>query len=202
MSCRVSGNFTHTIPVFTEDISRTICEEDVYEFGDRQLTEPGIYVDTFRTAENCKNVVTLNLKVLGELADTVKAKIFEGERYSIDKFSFNQAGNHLITIPSAIGCDSLVLLELDFFKVYFPNVFSPNFDGLNDIFKVEGEQGLIQAIELSIFDRWGNLVFEGAEWDGSTKGNILDAGVFIYVAELIMSDGIERQFSGEVTLIK
>ena len=139
---------------------------------------------------------------MGLLADTVQANIFEGESFALDRFQFKSLGEHIVTLPSTIGCDSLVLVQLDFFNVYFPNVFSPNFDGINDVFRVQSEAGLVDNVELSIFDRWGNLIFKGAEWDGNYKGNSMDAGVFIYIAELVMNDGKKRRFSGEVTLIK
>ena len=53
-----------------------------------------------------------------------------------------------------------------------PNVFSPNSDGVNDVF---GPLGIdISIIKILIFDRWGNLLFTGdndnRDWDGTTNG--------------------------------
>ncbi|MEL6719883.1 MAG: gliding motility-associated C-terminal domain-containing protein, partial [Bacteroidota bacterium] len=202
LDCRVSANFTYTVPVFSESINRTICKESTFQFGDLELDKTGIYVDTFRTEEGCKNIVNLDLKVLGTLADTVQAKIFEGEQHIIGNQAFRIEGDYLVNLTSDLGCDSLVLLQLDYYKVYLPNAFSPNFDNTNDVFTISSENELIENIALSIFDRWGNLLFKGMEWDGQYKGKVVNPGVFFYVADITMNDGITRQFSGDITVLK
>ncbi|MEZ5043601.1 MAG: gliding motility-associated C-terminal domain-containing protein [Saprospiraceae bacterium] len=201
-ACRVSVSYDHTLPFFTETVNKTICEESVYAFGNQILSETGIYVDTFKTAENCNNIVTLNLKVLGTLADTVSAKIFEGETYEIDKHRFNRAGDHLVTLTSSLGCDSLVLLQLSYYDIFIPNAFSPNQDGLNDRFSVLGGEEFIESIDLNIFDRWGAQVYRGVGWDGRQNGTFVNAGVFVYLVKIRMIDGIERQFAGSVTVLR
>lgn len=201
-SCRLSLGFEHQAPVIVAPTSVVICNEDVYPFGDKMLDENGTYVDTFKSVNNCDSIVTLNLKVLGELADTVSAKIFEGESFELERQSFNQKGDHLLTISSAIGCDSLVLLQLAFFDVFFPNVFSPNQDGINDTFRLFAEPGIVLSSELNIFDRWGNRVFQGEEWDGMYNGENVPPGPYTYYATLQMSDGKERVFGSSVMLLK
>lgn len=200
--CRISTNFIHRAPTFSDTVFQTICEEDVFSFGNQQLNEAGLYIDTFRTEDNCKNVVTLDLKVLRTLADTVSAKIFEGENYKIDNYSFNRAGEHLLTLISSQNCDSLVLLNLAYYNLYFPNVFSPNFDGINDSFTILSEVGLIKEVELIIFDRWGGQIYKGKEWDGQHQGKMVNSGIFFYLANITMSDGITRQFFNEITLLR
>ena len=60
-------------------------------------------------------------------------------------------------------------------EIYFPNVFSPNGDGLNDTFGPQGQD--FEAIKLSVFDRWGNLLFDGPDnWPADRAGN----GVYTY----------------------
>jgi len=201
-SCRISVGYEHIAPTFEETLSETICQEDTYLFGDQLLSESGFYIDTVRTADNCVKVVSLNLNVLGAIADTVSVQIFEGESYTIDKQSFREEGDHLITLTSAGGCDSLVFLQLDHFNVFFPNVFTPNSDGINDFFKIYSAPGLIENVELTIFDRWGAVVSRGDRWDGKIKEEPAGAGVYIYVANVRVSNGAEQQFSGAVTLIR
>lgn len=200
--CRVSVKYTHSVPILTVPASKTICKDEVYEFGDQLLSTTGSYVDTFLSVDNCDSIVFLNLKVLGILADTVSAQIFEGETYQFNNQTFRQAGEHLLTLTSSLGCDSLVLLLLDYYNVYIPNAFSPNRDGINDQFNIYSEAGLIDEIELIIYDRWGAQLATGTSWDGLHAGTPVNPGVFIYVANLRMSDGIVRQFSGSVTVVK
>ena len=101
-------------------------------------------------------------------------------------------------LESSLGCDSLVLLDLDFYDVFIPTAFSPNDDGINDLFKVFGGDDLDEVISLEIFDRWGNHHFTGKEWDGLPA----NLGVFVYVVQLRMKDGKERTFTGSVVLTR
>ncbi|MBK9104540.1 MAG: gliding motility-associated C-terminal domain-containing protein [Saprospiraceae bacterium] len=94
--------------------------------------------------------------------------------------------------------------------IAIPNVFSPNGDGINDIFSVSfGSDLQVTAMEGSIFDRWGNLVFNSQSipftWDGYFAGEILMPGVFVYTVTInYLDDGRERVrlFSGDVTLMR
>ena len=202
ISCRVSVAFEHIPPIIDAPVSVTICEEDVYPFGDLMLSQNGIYIDTFKSVNNCDSIVTLELKVLGKLADTVRAKIFEGESFRIDSKKFKEEGEHLAILESNIGCDSLVLLQLEFFHLYFPNVFSPNEDGINDTFRIYGEEGLIQSYSFSVFDRWGNQVYTGEEWDGSVSSGFGQEGVYFFHVEIVMNDGLQRTFAGEISILR
>lgn len=201
-SCRLSTTYQYQEPIITQTANVTICQENFLPFGDRMLNEPGAYLDTLKSADNCDSIVSLNLKVLGKLADTVQVKIFEGEAYNIDRFRFKREGDYLITLNSALGCDSLVLIQLEYFPIFIPSAFSPNGDGVNDRFTVLSENGLIESTNFIIYDRWGAKVYEGADWDGQMKGELLRPGVFVYVLNVTMNDGVERQFSGSVTLVR
>ena len=88
------------------------------------------------------------------------------------------AGEHLLTLTSSQNCDSLVLLNLAYYNLYSPNVFLPNFDGINDSFTILSEVGLIKKVELIIFDRWGGQIYKGAEWDGRHQGKMVNPGIF------------------------
>ena len=201
-SCSVTGIYTYNLPVITANDVQTICKEHVYEFGNRLLSDPGQYVDTFKNVFNCDSVVFLDLKVLGELADTVNAKIFDGETYKIDNNRYNREGNYLAHLTSSQGCDSLVQLHLDYYHVYIPNVFSPNDDGINDLFGVVGRGDEIESSDFVIFDSWGNQIYHGSLWDGKWNDDKIGPGVYAYSAAIRMNDGVERQFSGSVTIIR
>ena len=103
-----------------------------------------------------------------------------------------------MTFTSSIGCDSLVLLQLSHFDIFIPNAFSPNGDGINDIFHPFAPAGEIAAVDIKIFDRWGNILHEGTNWDG---GNF-NPGVYIYVINIEFTYGDSKLYSGAVTLLK
>jgi gliding motility-associated-like protein len=90
--------------------------------------------------------------------------------------------------------------------LYFPNAFSPNNDGYNDVYLPFGKN--VTFLSLQIFDRWGELVYEekGNDlhgWDGSFRGKPLDTGVFVYLCryQSDVSDKIEIA-KGDISLIK
>ena len=94
-------------------------------------------------------------------------------------------------------------------NVYIPTAFSPNADGINDDFTIFFKEERVEAIDVfQIFDRWGNLLFQTNEsntfatWDGRYKGELLNAGVYIYSIELRLSDDRIERYSGEILLIK
>lgn len=97
-----------------------------------------------------------------------------------------------------------------FDRIYVPNVFSPNGDGINDRWYISSYSELTNVNSLIIFDRWGQMLFskdnfllnsfEG--WDGMRKGHALGSGVYTYVAVLSLADGTMRRVKGDVTLIR
>lgn len=200
--CRVSPAFNYSRPVIYAPANVVICQEDYYPFGGLRLETSGMYVDTFRSVDNCDSIVNLNLTVLGALSDTVSAKVFAGEAYEIGGYEIRKEGDFTVNLASSLGCDSMVLVHLDYYDVYFPTAFSPNGDGINDRFTVFGNEDLAEVLELRIFDRWGNQLSNAQEWDGTLQNEPLNPGVFAYVARLRMSDGKERQFTGTVALLR
>jgi len=96
--------------------------------------------------------------------------------------------------------------------IYAPNVFSPNEDQVNDRFNLFSKPGLVRNIDLLIVkDRWGNIVYQGKDlapnektqgWDGKVKGQLAQAGVYLYMVELSLFDGRKEQLTGGVTVLR
>ncbi len=210
-SCRITRPYAHRIPTFATQVDVVICKDERYNFHNQIITKSGQYKTILKTAENCDSFIQLNLRVVDETYDTVAAKIFEGEYYHVGPYKYNQAGTRNITLQSVYGCDSLVFLDLQYYKIFKPTAFSPNSDGNNDTFIIFGDSDLKQISNLQIFNRWGDLVFQrqniapndaATGWDGFFKGKPAPNGVYVYLVNVIMDDGIERQFSGAFTLIR
>lgn len=89
--------------------------------------------------------------------------------------------------------------------IFIPNAFSPNASGSNDQQCVLGAD-CIASMLFSIYDRWGNKVFESTDpnacWDGTYNGQALDPAVFVYhlSATLTNSEVVEKQ--GNITLVR
>lgn len=94
--------------------------------------------------------------------------------------------------------------------VLLPNAFSPNGDGLNDVFKpIFAMEQHIHRTEMIIYNRWGNSVFHhfaGGNthlgWDGTVNGEPVTAGVYYYVITIYFMDNTQKEFKGDVTLIR
>ena len=96
-------------------------------------------------------------------------------------------------------------------SIYIPNVFSPNDDGINDLFYIFGGLDVAMVKELSIFDRWGNQVFFAENfphndasfgWNGKFRGRKKQPDVFVYYGVVELIDGFLVEVEGNVTLIK
>jgi gliding motility-associated-like protein len=89
-------------------------------------------------------------------------------------------------------------------NLYVPDAFTPNGDGLNDIFMPKG-QGM-QKYSMEVFDRWGESVFYSINmetgWDGSKKGEICKPDVYTWKIQLSDHLGKARTFTGQVSLLK
>ena len=89
-------------------------------------------------------------------------------------------------------------------KVAFPNAFSPDGDGMNDIFNFKSRY--ISAVRMKIFTRWGELIFQTNDpeqgWDGTINGKPAPLGTYIHHSELTDDMGITFVKSGEIILIR
>ena len=123
-------------------------------------------------------------------------------------------GQYFLTITDALGCtlDTTITIPRMACPVYIPNVFSPNGDGVNDLFqiKVAGDENIL-VTRFFIFDRWGNNVYKkynlrlhsDAEWwDGTYKHFTSSAGSFNYYLEIEFENGERATYKGDVTLIR
>ena len=89
-------------------------------------------------------------------------------------------------------------------ELRIPNAFTPNEDGVNDVWKV-GYRSLLN-FSCSIFDRYGNEITHSTDpskgWDGKYKGKYVKPGVYFYVIEAQGADGKKYKKGGDINIIK
>ena len=89
-------------------------------------------------------------------------------------------------------------------NIFVPTAFSPNNDDVNDVLYVRGE--CIKTLELSIFNRWGELVFNSTDpnkgWNGTYKGRYENSGVFNYTLKATTTEDMQVEQSGNITLVR
>ncbi|MCF6366062.1 MAG: PKD domain-containing protein [Bacteroidales bacterium] len=127
-------------------------------------------------------------------------------------YQYTNEGSYSIklTVISVNKCtDSLTLLTevvvLPEGKALFPNAFTPNGDGINDVFKPALYRS-VESFKMEIYNRWGELVFytEDIEtgWTGYFDGKLSLQDVYVWRAEGIYLNGTPFIFAGSVTLLR
>lgn len=100
--------------------------------------------------------------------------------------------------------DSVLVSVLPVGDVFFPNAFSPNGDGNNDVYRALGSG--VKSFRLKIFNRWGELIFESGNfnegWDGIYKGVPQPMGVYVYTCDITLLNNSGRSYKGTITLIR
>ncbi len=111
------------------------------------------------------------------------------------------------------GCETEAEVRFEVEKnrdFFVPNIFSPNGDGINDYFFIQGK-GTVNVLTFEIFDRFGNMVFQSTNgtsnrkeigWDGRFRNQDSALGVYVWYAVIKYLDGILHQATGNVTLIR
>ncbi len=208
--CRVTSIYSHEVPIISQPVAMKVCDGESFAFGDREISESGVYVDTFISYYGCDSIVTLTVEGLSTIRDTLSAKVFPGDTYYYEGYSFNSEGEHIVGLKDADGCDYYVHIMLEYFAVYWPNIFSPNGDGQNDYFNIYGNSDLVIVKEMFIYNRWGGKIFHttniqpnvGDGWDGSSGNGIADNGIYVFKAIVVMENGLEKDLYGSVLLTR
>lgn len=117
---------------------------------------------------------------------------------------------YLLTVfdGECIHYDSVLVRVFDFIcgppAIYVPNAFTPNSDDQNELLYVYGN--FITDMKLSIYDRWGEKVFETTSqnqgWDGTFKGKPVDPDVFVYHLEAVCEGGETYFEKGNITVFR
>jgi gliding motility-associated-like protein len=105
------------------------------------------------------------------------------------------------------GCvvsDSVTIYVLPPGSIFWPNAFSPNGDGNNDIYLPGGST--VKQIVWRIFNRWGEKVFESESqfigWSGKYKNAPQPPNVYVYYAEVTFMNNTTQEYTGSITLIR
>lgn len=114
----------------------------------------------------------------------------------------------ILTVGNNEGCFDSTLLVLYMYpelNVFIPNSFSPNRDGLNDVFKIAGVT-VAKKYKVEIINRWGEIVFKstkpGEGWDGTFNGEKCMEGYYAYYVYVIGIDGKHATGRGSVHLLR
>ncbi len=126
--------------------------------------------------------------------------------------TFATPGFYPITLYAynGLGCVDSVQHPFTVYQeesLFVPNVFTPNGDGNNDFFEIFGKKGGWKQIEVMVFDRWGEKVFESNDmnfkWDGMYKGEKMMGGVYVYLLNIVYTNNhADKIHKGSLTLVR
>jgi gliding motility-associated-like protein len=170
------------------------------------------------------NVVTLAAGSTATIRSSSSADITHWKWYPAKDLSCADCPQPVVTAKDNItyraevwnegGCASTDKVNISVIcndgNVFIPNTFSPNQDGMNDVFYVRGK-GINSVKSMKIFNRWGDVVFEKREfnandinagWNGTYKNAKLTPDVYVYIVDVVCSNNTVFTLKGNVTLIR
>ncbi len=197
--CDTIRNLTlsFSLPIDTS-IVKNICDGESY-YG---YTTSGTYTDTLVSMAGCDSIRTVSLFLTESVESHVVADVCEGLF-----FGHSKPGTYIDTLISNAGCDSIRTVVLEGTTIYIPNIFSPNDDGINDLFEIVSfPENSLDVHYFGIFDRFGNMAYQTdtwpIKWTGKdAKGRYFQPGVFAF--SLVYHCGQNKIIKhGTITLIK
>ncbi len=164
------------------------------------------------------DIITLSLEVNRELTQIANINWSSSDNLSCDfcldpELTITENGLLLVEITDENGCistDSLNIFIDEETNIYIPNIFSPESQSGNEKMWIYLSSVNVKVFDLSIFDRWGNLVIFHAEisgkqniiWDGQYRGEDAEQGVYFFTAKVVDATNQEKLISGHITLLR
>ncbi len=185
------------------------------------VSASGMYTATLTTTSGCKadtsiNVAFLNNPVINVRDTTIctykqqivtltaPAGFFEYAWNNVpggQTFNVTYPQTVALTVTDANGCQAIRQIHIteQCPEVFIPNTFTPNDDGINDVWDV---QGLDATALVKIFNRYGAMIYQSkgyaTAWDGHYRGQKLPTGAYYYI---INAKNNTQTFSGSVTIL-
>lgn len=122
---------------------------------------------------------------------------------------FNTSGSYnvILIATNVSGCLDTISQKIivnNNKDLFIPTTFTPNNDGMNDVFRVRGNN--FQVNELNIYDQWGTLIYQTdtskPTWDGTSNGEHVQNGTYVYRIYLTIKNNEEQVLTGAITVIK
>jgi gliding motility-associated-like protein len=208
----------------------SICEGSGFMLPDSSIAkDSGTYDIIYKTALGCDSIVYYNVTVdknisalslgpdtclMQQTSLVLKATPGYDKYYWLNEltagkpdYKVNAPGNYWVTVSNICGTktDSIIIYDQCDYPVDMPTAFTPNSDGLNDIYRVPA-LNKNKLIRLSIYNRWGKLIFETTDkqsgWDGNLNGQPLTSDTFVYYVEMESISGNRLTGKGTFVLIR
>ncbi|NIJ54221.1 T9SS type B sorting domain-containing protein [Dyadobacter arcticus] len=224
---------------YTQNIS--ICEGESLVVGDTAFATSGTYIRNIRQVTGCDSIVTTILEVISiDLSVSSTLSITQGDSVQVQslvepageyRYYWQQPGLSCTNCPSPWAspkASTVFLLQVTDpnavceknakVQVYVkpcgieaPEAFSPNQDEMNEIFFVYGNKCVKMIREMTVYNRWGEIIFRktnfpfsdpSSGWDGTYQGLLSAAGVYPYKIKVELNNGTVIDHNGVVNLLR
>ncbi len=155
---------------YNDTIFVALCDTGYYD-NNFSVDSSGFYTQTLQSIYGCDSIVNLDFTRWPVFRDTIEVQIYKGQTYIDENFSETESGMYEKRFADTNGCDSLFVLNLNVIELKFPNVVTPNGDGINDMFEVFNADTVILFDEmlLKIYNRAGKQIFEQTNFKEKSK---------------------------------
>ena len=123
--------------------------------------------------------------------------------------TYNKPGMYHITLiaTDTKGCIDTIVKPINIeeaWYLYIPNTFTPDGNQFNNDFRISTVG--IKAIQIQLYNRWGELIFEAFDpkfiWDGTYNGRIVNNGTYTYKINFTTNSGREQRRLGHINVLK
>ncbi|HNW91012.1 MAG TPA: gliding motility-associated C-terminal domain-containing protein, partial [Bacteroidales bacterium] len=126
---------------------------------------------------------------------------------------YSDTGSYMVmlVVSNIFNCTDTSFRTVKIIDPYYfwvPNAFTPNGDAMNDVFMGQGVGFREDGFEMSIYDRWGELIFDTKDskeaWDGlnARTGKKCAGGVYVWIINIIDESSVQHKLKGNVTLVR
>jgi gliding motility-associated-like protein len=146
-----------------------------------------LYVQSLPEVDLGKDTLIKYETVIWLTAGNEHASVIWQDGSDLPEFGVDYPGTYWVDVWDGLGCKSSDTIRIDPipFKIHVPTAFSPNNDNINDEFFIRTSYEVDFEYELSIFNRWGELIFESHDpaevWDGSFQNLPCPMEVYVWM---------------------
>lgn len=190
--CRNTEIAPFSIDVYQKPEAKFVVDEDV-----QSSITPTFYFD---------NLSDINNYSFWSFGDGDSSIVYDPSH------KYDSIGDYKVTLitetPEACSDTSIKYVNVHSVQTFFQaNAFTPDNDGINDIFIFKASEINLDEFNFKVYDRWGHIIFETNDiakgWDGSVYGRkIGKPGLYVYVVVYNDFKGVEFTESGTITLIR
>ncbi len=190
----------------------TACDEFTWSLTGDTYTSSGDYQVVMETVDGCDSTFTLKLQVSQSFNSDESIHAFGEYTWPVNNKTYNESGIYTASFVTATGCDSIYVLDLSVeppTEFYFPNIIAKG--GANGVFTGYSNKGILNIISLSVYDRWGSMIFRNDNfpsntpeegWNATLSGREVPIGVYIWISEVENKEGTKSTYHGNVTVIR